>query len=415
VLPPILKRRAFRDLWLGQTISVFGDQVTLIAVPIIAVLTLGATPEQMGFLTAAGLLPHLLFSLPAGVWMDRIRERRRLMIFFDLGRAVVIGSIAVAFVVGVLTLPQLFVTTFIAGTLGVAFDLAWSTQFVTVVERDEYLTANSLFNGSRSMAQVAGPLIGGALIQFFEAPFAVLIDAVSYLFSAFFLSRIEMSEPPIEPSTDSLRSQLAIGLTFISRDGVMRPALLSVATVNFFSYAFSALFILYATTYLGLDPGLLGLVLGAGAIGAVLGAVVASRVGRNIGIGPSYALGLLVFSGSWILVPLATPGWPLVVVAGLVLVSEFIGGLGVMILDINAGAIIPARTPHAIRSRVTGGWRFVNMGIRPIGAVVGGLAGGLIGVRETMFVATIGALCGMLFLVRSPVLSLHEVPETAEI
>jgi MFS family permease len=195
----------------------------------------------------------------------------------------------------------------------------------------------------------------------------------------------------------------------------MRPALLSVATVNFFSYAFSALFILYATTYLGLDPGLLGLVLGAGAIGAVLGAVVASRVGRNIGIGPSYALGLLVFSGSWILVPLATPGWPLVVVAGLVLVSEFIGGLGVMILDINAGAIIPARTPHAIRSRVTGGWRFVNMGIRPIGAVVGGLAGGLIGVRETMFVATIGALCGMLFLIRSPVLSLHEVPETAEI
>lgn len=383
--------------------------------PIIAVLTLGATPEQMGLLTAAGLLPHLLFSLPAGVWMDRVRERRRLMIFFDLGRALVVGSIAVAFVVGVLTLPQLFVTTFIAGTLGVAFDLAWSTQFVTVVEREEYLTATSLFNGSRSMAQVAGPLIGGALIQFFKAPFAVLIDAVSYLFSAFFLSRIQMPEPPIEPSTESLRSQLSIGLSFIARDRVMRPALMSVATVNFFSYAFSALFILYVTTFLGLDPALLGVVLGAAAVGAVIGALVASRVGHAIGIGPSYAVGLFVFSASWILVPLAMPGWPLPVVSALVFASEFIGGIGVMILDINAGAIIPARTPHAIRSRVTGGWRFINMGIRPIGAVVGGLAGGAFGVRETMFVASLGALFGMLFLVRSPVLALHEVPETAEI
>jgi MFS family permease len=413
-LPAVLKRPAFRDLWLGQTISVFGDQVTLLAVPIIAVLTLGATPEQMGLLTAAGLLPHLLFSLPAGVWMDRIRERRRLMIFFDLGRALVVGSIAVAFVAGILTLPQLFITTFIAGTLGVAFDLAWSTQFVTVVEREEYLTATSMFNGSRSLAQVAGPLIGGALIQFFKAPFAVLIDAVSYLFSAFFLSRIKMSEPPIEPSTETLQSQLSIGLTFIARDAVMRPALLSVATVNFFSYAFSALFILYATTFLNLNPGLLGIVLGAGAVGAVLGALIASRVGRSIGIGPSYALGLFVFSASWILVPLATPGWPIPIVAGLVLVSEFIGGLGVMILDINAGAIIPARTPHAIRSRVTGGWRFVTLGIRPIGAVVGGLAGGIFGVRETMFVASIGGLCGLLFLIRSSVLRLHDVPEVAE-
>jgi len=242
----------------------------------------------------------------------------------------------------------------------------------------------------------------------------VLIDAVSYVFSAFFLSRIKMSEPPIEPSTESLRSQLSIGLTFIARDAVMRPALLSVATVNFFSYAFTALFILYATTFLNLNPGLLGIVLGAGAVGAVFGALIASRVGRTIGIGPSYALGLFVFSASWILVPLATPGWPIPIVAGLVLVSEFVGGLGVMILDINAGAIIPARTPHAIRSRVTGGWRFVNMGIRPIGAVVGGLAGGILGVRETMFVASIGGLCGLLFLIRSSVLSLHDVPEVAE-
>src|SRR3954468_14749538 len=185
-----MHRPAFRNLWLGQTISVFGDQITLLAIPLVAVLALGATPEQMGLLTAAGLLPGLLFSLPAGVWLDRVHRRRRLMIAADLLRAVVIASVAAAFALGILSLPQLFVTTFIAGTLGLAFDIAWSTQFVTVVEREEYLTANSMFNGSRSLAQVAGPLIGGTLIQFLGAAIAVLVDSVSYIFSAFFLTRI---------------------------------------------------------------------------------------------------------------------------------------------------------------------------------------------------------------------------------
>src|SRR4051794_28654771 len=215
-------RSAFRNLWLGQTISVFGDQVTLLAIPIIAVLALGASPEQMGLLTAAGLVPSLLFSLPAGVWLDRVHRRRRLMILADLGRAVIVASIAVAFVGGVLGLPWLFVATFLAGTLGVAFDISWSTQFVTVVERDEYLTANSLFNGSRSMAQVAGPLVGGTLIQFLGAAIAVLVDSVSYIFSAFFLTRIEAEEPPVQPSSEPIRGQLMTGLNFLWRDRVMR-------------------------------------------------------------------------------------------------------------------------------------------------------------------------------------------------
>lgn len=414
-MPAIVHRPAFRNLWLGQTISVFGDQITALAVPLIAVLTLGATPEQMGLLTAAGLLPNLLFSLPAGVWLDRVHRRRRLMIVADLLRAVVVASVAVAFVAGVLSLPQLFVATFLVGTLGVAFDISWSTMFVTVVERDEYLTANSMFNGSRSMAYVAGPLIGGALIQFLTAPIAVLVDAVSYLFSALFLTRVRAPEPPVEPQTESIRAQLVSGLSFLARDGVMRTALASVATVNFFSYVFTALFVLYVTTYLGLDPGLLGLVLGAGAIGAIVGAVVAARVGRRIGVGPAYALGLVVFSASWSLVPLAQPGWPVALVAPVVFVSELIGGFGVMILDVNAGGIIPARTPHRIRSRVSGAWRFINMGIRPIGAVVGGTLGALIGVQETLFIASIGGLCGVLWLIGSPVLRLREMPETAEL
>jgi len=170
LIPPLLRRPTFRNFWLGQTISVFGDQITLLAIPIVAVLSLQANPEQMGLLTAVGLLPHLLFSLPAGVWLDKVHRRRRLMIIADLLRAAVIATIAITYVMGNLSLEQLFVVTFIVGSLAVVFDISWNTLFVTIAERDEYLAANALFSGSRSLAGVAGPSIGGALIQFLTAP-----------------------------------------------------------------------------------------------------------------------------------------------------------------------------------------------------------------------------------------------------
>jgi MFS family permease len=414
LIPPLLHRPAFRNFWLGQTISVFGDQITLLAIPIIAVLTLHANAEQMGLLTAVGLLPHLLFSLPVGVWLDRIHRRRRLMIVADLLRAVVIGSVAVAFWAGWLSLTQLFVVTFLVGTLSVTFDISWNTIYVTVAQREEYVSANALFNGSRSLAQVAGPSVGGALIQFLTAPVAMVADALSFVGSAFFLSRVRTTEPPVEPSTDSIRAQLTTGLAFIFRDPIMRPTLLSAGTLNFFNFGFHALFILYVTTYLNVTPGLLGLALGAGAIGGVAGAISASSIGRKLGIGPAFLFGLIVFPTGLILVPIADPSMPLPLILALLFSMEFIAAFGVMVLDINAGAIIPARTPDRIRSRVMGSFRFINMGIRPIGAVVGGLLGGLIGVRETLFVVTILSLAGVIFLFGTPVLRLKGVPEAAD-
>jgi MFS family permease len=414
LIPPLLHRPAFRNLWLGQTISVFGDQITLLAIPIIAVLVLDAQPEQMGLLTAAGLLPHLLFSLPAGVWLDRVHRRRRLMVLADLARAAVIASIAVAALMNVLTLAQLFIVTFVVGTLAVAFDISWSTVYIKTVERTEYVAANSLFNGSRSLAYVAGPSIGGALIQIVRAPMAVLIDAASYVLSAFFISRVDAPEPSVEPQTEPIRRQLATGLSFLARDPIMRPTLASVATLNFFNWAFTALFVLYVTTQLGVSAGELGLALGAGAVGGVLGALIAARVGRRIGIGRAFLLGMIVFPIALVAVPLTPPGTPVWLVIAMLVGMEFVSGLGVMILDINASAIIPARTPDQIRSRVSGAWRFINMGIRPIGAVVGGLLGGVIGVQQTLLATAVLQLVGVLFLIGTPVLRLHDVPEPAD-
>lgn len=412
-LVPSLLRDApdFRKLWLGQTISVFGDQITQLGLPLVAVLTLGADASQMGLLTAVGLFPHLLFSLPAGVWLDRVRRRRPLMIWADIGRAALIGSIPVAYVAGTLSMPQLYVVGFLSGSLAVVFDLSWNTLFVAVTTRDRYVEAMALLNGSRSLASVGGPTIGGLLVQVLGAPLAMLADALSFLGSVFFLRRIHSPEPPIDAEPGSVRAQLEAGLRFVLGDSIMRPTLLSVATINLFTFASSALFVLYATTLLGVSPGALGLALGTGAVGSVIGALVATRIGRRIGLGPAYALGCLIFPISLLLIPLAAPDMPMPVILALLFGSEFGAGFGVMILDINVGAIIYARTPDRIRARAGGAFRFVNYGVRPIGALLGGFLGDRLGVREAIWIATILAIGGVLFLIGSPVLRLRELPD----
>jgi MFS family permease len=194
----------------------------------------------------------------------------------------------------------------------------------------------------------------------------------------------------------------------------MRPTLLSVAVINLFTFASTALFILYATSTLGVSPGALGLALGTGAVGAVIGAIFATRIGRRIGLGPAYALGCVIFPVSLLLIPLAGPEMPSLLILALLFGSEFGAGLGVMILDINVGAIIYARTPDRIRARAGGAFRFINYGVRPIGALLGGLLGGALGVRQAILIATILAIAGVLFLVGSPVLRLRELPEASE-
>ncbi|TAK01356.1 MAG: MFS transporter [Chloroflexota bacterium] len=403
----------FRAFWIGQSISVIGDQVSGVAIPLVAVLILEADAGQMGLLTAAGLVPHLLFSLPFGVWLDRVHRRRRVMIAADLGRALLLASIPIAWALDVLTLEQLFIVGFVVGTLTVGFDILWATIFVSVAPRDRYVEANTLLGGSRSIASVAGPTIAGALVQFLGAALTIVADAVSFIASAVSLTFVRAVEEPVEPDDSSLRERLAVGLRFIFRDPIMRATLLAAGWINLFDFAFMALLILYATETLGVSPGLLGLVLGSGAVGGVIGAIIAARVGRRIGLGPAFALGCVLFPVPLVLVPLA--GGPELVVLGCLFAAEFGAGMGVMILDVNVGAVILARTPDRIRSRAMGSFRFVNYGIRPVGALVGGFLGTLIGVRETLFVVSVLACFGVLWLVRSPVIRLRDLPEPAEI
>jgi MFS family permease len=407
VIPTLLREnRPFRVYFAGQAVSLVGDQVSLIALPLVAVLVLHATPAEMGYLTTAALVPNLLFSLHAGAMIDRRGRRRQTMIVADLGRAALLATIPVAYAFGALTFGQLYAVGFLIGTFSVLFNVSASTLFISLVPRERYVEANSIENGSRAASFVGGPSLGGLLVQAVSAPVALAVDAVSFVVSALTLSRIKPAEPETEPVQ---RGHLTAGIRYVFGSPLVRPALWAVTTINFFNFIFFALFILYANRYLHVGPGVLGVVLGTGALGGLLGAFLTGRIVRRIGVGPAFVLGCVLFPVPLLLVPLAGGGRGLVLVC--LFLAEFGSGFGVMLLDISFGSISAALVPHRLRSRVSGAFNVVNFGVRPLGAFAGGILGATIGVRPTLWIATVGAIAGFLWLLPSPLPALRTIPE----
>ena len=397
-VPPLLRDLTFRRYWSGSTISMFGDQIAGIAVPLAAVLALHARTAQMGYLTALEWLPSLLFGLHLGAWVDRIGRRRVTMICADLGRALLFGSIPLCYALHVMTMAQLYLVMFAAGTLSVLFFVSDATMFVSIVPPEQYVDGQSLNYGSRALSFVGGPSIGGLLVQLVSAPVTVLADALSFLGSAFFLSRIRPAEPP--PAENDKGSILA-GARFIAGNGIVRWALIAVAVVNFFDLMFCALYLLYAVRVLHIQPGVLGLLLGVAASGGVLGALVTKRVAARIGIGWAFIAGCLLFTTPQLLWPLAA-GFSRPLTLALLFTSEFGLGFGVMMLDISIGAIFAQVIPDTLRSRVTGAFQAVNYGTRPLGALLGGLLGSVIGLRPALWIAAAGGILGVVLLLASP-------------
>jgi MFS family permease len=410
LIPPIMREnRNFRRYFIGQSVSLLGDQITLIALPLTAVLALHATAGQMGALTTAYLIPNLLFSLHAGAWIDRRGRRRQVMLATDVLRGLCIATVPLAYAFGNLTWAQLYVVAFVTGSLSVFFYVAYGAFFQVVVPREDYVQANSLIHGSRAFSFLAGTSAGGILVQVLRGPYALALDAVSFLWSAFFLGRIDAEEPPGSPSE---RGALLSGVRWIRGNAIIRAELLGVATLNLFNFMFFALFILYATRSLGVRPATLGIVLGAASVGTLLGSFVTARISRRFGVGPAFIAGCFLFPAPLILVPAA--GGPHWVVLGILFISEFTSGIGLMLLDIMAGSISAGTVPTALRSRVSGAFMVVNYGVRPLGTSLGGILGATIGVRPTLWIATVGALLGLFFYVGSPIAKLRDVPEMAE-
>jgi MFS family permease len=409
VLPPLLRENAnFRRYFIGQAVSLVGDQITLIALPLTAVLALRASAGQMGALTTIALVPNLIFSLHAGSWVDRRAGRRQVMLVTDILRGLLIATVPIAYALGHLTWLHLYIVAFGTGTLAVFFYVAYGGFFQTIVHREDYVAANSLTHGSRAFSFLAGTSLGGVLVQLLRGPYALVIDAFSYVWSAFFMSRVDAPDPPV---AEHAEGGVLAGARWIRGNAIIRAELLGVATLNLFNFMYFALFLLYATRSLHVRPATLGVVLGVASVGTLIGSFVTGRIARRIGLGPAFLIGCFLFPAPLVLVPAARgPHW---LVVAMLFTAEFVSGFGLMLLDILAGAMSAAIVPPRLRSRVSGAFMVVNNGVRPCGTALGGLLGTTLGLRPTLWIATVGALAGMLWLLPSPIRTLHDVPEEA--
>jgi len=400
------RHRDFRMFWAGQAVSEFGDRVSELALPLIAVTMLLASPTQVGVLTAVVWLPNLA-SLVVGAWMEQQHRKRALMVGADLFRAAVLLALPVAYWSGVLSMVQLYAVALLAGTAHVVFDTAYPSFFVRLVSREQYLEANSKLSTTSSASAVVGPAVAGALIQAVTAPVVVVLDAASFVFSALQVRRIRVSDPVPDAADQSLLRRAAAGLSYVRRHPYLRPSLGCSSTMNFFAFMSTALLVLFASRTLDLSAGVIGFAFGIGAGGGLCGAVSAGWLARHLGVGPLIAAASVVYPGAVAIVALA--GGPVWLRVGAMAGAEFVGSFAVMCFDIPHNALRAVVTPDQMRSRVAGAYSTVNYGIRPLGALIGGLLGSRIGVRETLLVSAVGGACAIVWLIRSPIIRVRDL------
>jgi MFS family permease len=403
--------RRFASFWAGHTISQFGDRISELALPLIAVVTLAATPAEVGLLTAAIWTPNLLCLL-VGSWADRRTHRKRILVAADVLRALVLLSLPVAHWFGVVTLGQLFVVALLAGSGQVLFMSAYQSFFVSLVDRDRYVDANSKLSISRSASYIAGPAIGGYLIQVLTAPVAILVDALSFVASAFLIGAVKADPAPVEKSSTSLLADARAGLRYVLSHRYLRAALACVTTVNFFTFIAQALAVLFASRTLGLPSGVIGLAFGLGAVGGLIGAVVAPRLSIRYGAGRMICVGAVLFPAP--IGFMAFAGGPYWMAAGVLALGQMVSAAGVMFLDINLNALQTAVTADHMLNRMAGVFGTINYGVRPLGAVAGGFLGTWLGLRPTLLIAAVGGTSCCLWLLWSPIPRVRAVADLDE-
>jgi MFS family permease len=404
----------FLKLWAGQTVSLFGSQVTALALPLAAILTLHATPAQVGILRAAEFAPFLLITLFAGVWVDR-RRRRPILIAVDLGRAAALGLIPVAALLGLLRVEYLYAIAFGVGMLTVLFDLAYQAFLPSLARPDEMIEANSKLQVSGSVAQIAGPGLAGLLVQAVTAPVAILVDAISFLVSAAALWRIRAGE--IAPAASPGRQQgvwreIRRGLRFVFGEPRLRAMAGEAATSNFFGTAIETVLILYAIRELGMQPAVFGVTIAAGSVGALLGALLAEWGSQRFGLGPALMCAYALVCASPLLNPLVQR--PFSVAVALLLLAQFLAGIGLSASNVYVISLRQTLAPGNFFGRVNASYRFFVSGAVPLGALLAGYLGETIGLRATLAVCACGMLVAPLWALLSPLPRLRQLPAVAD-
>ena len=402
----------FMKLWLGQTVSLFGSAVTSLALPLTAALTLQATPTQMGLLKAAEFAPFLLIGLVAGVWVDR-RRRRPILIATDLGRALLLGSIPLAAVFGLLRIEYLYLAAFGAGTLSLFFTTAYMAFLPTLIKREQLVEGNSKFVTSQSTSQILGPGLAGTLVQWLTAPVAIALDALSFLLSALLLVLIRTPEPVlIQPDKPRFWQEVSEGVQVVLRNPLLRAIACCVGTVRLFSSVVDSVYILYLTRSLGFEPAFVGIILATGAFGALLGALLAGRIARWFGLGPTIVGAAILWGIGYLFIPLTfgTTG----VTVFLLVIAGVISGLGDTVNGITQVSLRQTLVPDRLQGRMNASFRFIVWSLVPIGAMLGGMLGETFGLRAALWVGAVGNLLAFLWVFCSPVRTLREMPTPIE-
>lgn len=407
---PLLRQPGFRRLWFGQSVSELGSQVTVLALPLAAVVVLHASTLQVGLLTTAGYAAFLLFGLPAGAWIDRLR-RRPIMIAADVARALTLASIPVAYWLGVLTLSQLYAVAFVTGVASVFFDVAYMSYLPGLVGLDNLVDANAKLQVSVSLAQVGGPSAAGLLIGALGAPVAFLADAASFVVSVLSLGVITYHEPAPERAVSrSLRAEVAEGIAFVARQPILRIIAACTSTANLFSSGLYAITVVFLVRQVHLHAGTIGLLISAGAIGGVMGGLTASRLRSWFGSARVIVLSLVVTKPFALLIPL-TFGGPGLALFG---VATFMTSLGSVVYNVNQASFRQLLCPPQLLGRMNATVRFVVWGTLPLGGLLGGALGDWLGNRDAIWICAAGLALAPLWLVTSPLLRLRDTPEPAE-
>ncbi len=401
----------FLKLWAGQSVSVVGNQITLVALPLTAVLVLDAGAAEMGLLRAMETFPILLFSLAVGVWTDRVR-RRPLIVGSNLGRALFLGLIPALALAGVLRMEQLYAIAFAVGVLEVIFVIAYQAYLPSLVPREGLVGANSKLEMSSSAAQIGGPAAAGVLVSILTAPMAIAVDVASFLVAALSLAWIGRPEPEPVRRPRALLRELREGFAGLLGHPVLRPYVITTSAALLAYSIYLSLIVLFHVRALGLDSIAVGIVFGIGGAGALAGAALAPRLAQRIGIGPSFVLAL-VLAASGLLVTSQAAG-PAALAMAIAATGQFTLLFGASLANVNGPALRAAVTPVHLLGRVNATYRFVVWGMFPLGALLGGVIGEAFGLRAPILVGA--GICGVALLgfSRSQVSRMREAPRPAE-
>jgi Na+/melibiose symporter-like transporter len=405
------QHRDFVKLWLGQTISKFGTRLD--ALTFVALISLGVSPAQLGWLGVAASAPMLLVSLFAGVWVDRLR-RRPVMIVADVGRALLLGSIPLAAVLGMLTLWQVFIVAALVGVLNVCFDVADHSYLPALIEREQLVDGNSKLEASGEVVELFAPAAGGGLVQLLTAPIAVLIDALTFICSALSIALIRKPEPPPlrNKAEENIWREIGTGLHILLGNKILRALTLAATMDNFFGAGFfGTLYTYYGLNELHLSPFVIGLLIGAGGAGGLIGAIFAERAAHRFGLGRAIVGASLLGIPLGFLTPLASGPLPLVIM--MMASAQFFGDLLRNVHSINEVSLRQSIIPNRLLGRAAASSNFLVGGVAPFGAIVAGILGQLITARYALLIAVIGGALSNLWLVYSPLPGLREQPGSA--